>query len=117
MPDINVPLLRKTLEHITEHRQEWYQGAWAIRTECGTAYCLAGHAVVLSGHEIRVPEGEYQLGYATASGEYVSEVAMEELGLTEWEAERLFAEHNTLPTLWALAEDFTDGEITTPETL
>lgn len=42
---INVPLLRKTLEHIEAHPEEWNQSAWA----CGTAGCFAWHAAMLDG--------------------------------------------------------------------
>lgn len=44
---INVPLLRKTLEHIEAHPEEWNQGVWL----CATSACFAGHAVVLAGGE------------------------------------------------------------------
>lgn len=42
---VNVPLLRKTLEHIEAHPEEWNQSAWA----CGTAGCFAWHAAMLDG--------------------------------------------------------------------
>lgn len=42
--DINVPHLRKTLEHVTDHPEEYDQETW-----CGTKACIAGHAAVLGG--------------------------------------------------------------------
>jgi hypothetical protein len=44
---VNVPLLRKTLEHIEAHPEEWFQGVWS----CGTAGCFAWHAAMLDGAE------------------------------------------------------------------
>lgn len=77
----NVPLLRKTLEHIIAHPGEWDQGEWFIDynemvhhyggveslpgmireiwdahaaqgNACGTAACFAGHAIQLAGNTI-----------------------------------------------------------------
>lgn len=47
----NVDLLNRTLAHIEEHPEQWNQEYWAVRgvDGCGTAYCFAGHAAVLSG--------------------------------------------------------------------
>lgn len=77
MKDINVPLLRKVMEHIESHPEEWDQGMWVTgvrtltyrsgevvrtypmqtlpyyRTEppafCGTAFCFAGHVAHMTG--------------------------------------------------------------------
>jgi hypothetical protein len=46
---INTELLRLTLKHIEETPELWVQREWATPTECGTAYCFAGWAAVLSG--------------------------------------------------------------------
>lgn len=28
---------------------EWYQGQWAVKTDCGTTCCIAGHRVLVNG--------------------------------------------------------------------
>lgn len=43
----NVALLRKTMEHIESHPQEWEQRHWI----CGSTACFAGHAVLIDGGE------------------------------------------------------------------
>lgn len=121
-PVINVPLLRKTLEHITAHPEEWDQGVWmreAARNECGTAGCLAGWALTLAGHELDFDKNNIFFGEAhyLTDGRPIEEAAEQELGLTEDQGEELFAETNTLVDLWELANEYTDGEIEVPETL
>src|SRR4051812_46897448 len=49
---VDVPLLRKTLEFITDNPDQHRQDTWAKRTECGTAMCLAGWAVTIAGFDI-----------------------------------------------------------------
>jgi hypothetical protein len=118
MPDINVPLLRKSLEHITAHPEEWDQKVWAKRTDCGTACCLAGTALAIQGYEFEWSFGAFSReAFATADGENIGDTAQEELGLTDDEADALFSETNSLSRLWALANDYTDGEIKIPENL
>lgn len=121
---INVPLLRKTLEHITAHPDEWDQDIWAERTPCGTVACLAGTAVLLQGFELDFYESECDCGCregTTASyvisdpPQTIQEVARTTLGLTEDQADDLFESDNTLRDLWAYANSFTNGEIEIPE--
>jgi hypothetical protein len=47
----NIELLDLTLWHIENNPETWNQGEW----RCGTSYCFAGHAALLSGW---VPVGE-----------------------------------------------------------
>lgn len=121
MPDelkVNVPLLRKALEHITEHPEEWDQEVWARPTSCGTACCLAGTAVLLAGHEFAFtgPQEEaLGLYWRTTEGEQIEEVAQRELGLSDAYSALLFLPSNTLQTLWRYANELTDGEIEIPE--
>lgn len=49
---VNVDKLQANLQYITDNPEEWYQGAWGRQTGCGTAFCLAGHAVVRDGYEL-----------------------------------------------------------------
>jgi hypothetical protein len=121
---INVPLLRKTLEHITAHPEEHNQSFWAVQTPCGTAYCLAGHAVQLAGHEILWTDvcpcgcdSRERSAWHCTDGREIEYVATEELGLTEDQADDLFESRNTLHYLWRKAAHYTDGEIDVPEQL
>jgi hypothetical protein len=117
---INVPLLRKTLEYITAHPEEHDQRNWGVKTACGSSYCLAGHAVVLAGHEIDwhspdlVRMGMRSSCHALTDGRYISDAAREELGLDPERAARLFDANNDLGTLWRLASEYTDGEVEVP---
>jgi hypothetical protein len=123
---INVPLLRKTLEWATNHPDEHEQSVWAQRTWCGTAYCLAGRAVVEAGHDISWAEADLDIfggGQHTTDGRDIELVAVEELGLPV-DPNRapddpnylspLFDEDNTLADLWRIASELTGGEIEVP---
>lgn len=116
---IDVPRLRKELEYVTTHREQWLQGEWIHRTACGTVGCLAGNVALNAGY---VPV--YERGrYATAARvrlphghgvRPVANVAAEVLGLSVGQATELFAATNTLYRLWELASMFTGGEIEIP---
>jgi hypothetical protein len=110
----NTELLRKTLEHITAHPEEWEQTWWATRRSCGTAYCLAGHVAVATGHRIAFPTG-CELSCSITDGREIAEIAEIELGLNSRDAHLLFAANNTLRRLWSLASRITNGEISVPE--
>lgn len=70
---LNIPLLRKTMEHIEAHPEEHDQMTWV----CGTTMCFAGHAAVISGAhfvhdyggDIVTPDGDMADidAYATAT--------------------------------------------------
>lgn len=54
---INAPLLKQTLAKIEAEPEHWYQGWWVhdipiSPNVCDTAYCFAGHAVILHGAEL-----------------------------------------------------------------
>lgn len=124
----NVPLLRKTLEHITAHPEEWEQQSWAERRGCGTAACVAGHAVAFAGHEILWDEPDCDCDVCitcvdrnTATNcvvdgqlRTIPSTAAHELGLTTRQANTMFAGSNKLPFLWQYAYDVTNGEIQPP---
>lgn len=116
---INVHLLRKVLEHITEHPNEWDQDNWGVKTACGTAHCVAGHTVAMTGHELMwFRQGsELHLGGVNGVAGYCSvhAAARDELGLDDDEAYLLFHPDNSLDVLWGYAEDLTNGEITKPD--
>lgn len=113
---LNVPLLTKVLDHITAHPEEHDQRSWAIRKDgCGTACCVAGWAVVMSGHEFAWWEwSDGDVADETVDHELIGHVAQRELGLTYEQARLMFRGDNTLYTLWYLAAEYTHGEITPP---
>ena len=128
---IDVPLLRKELEHITVHRDEWDQSTWlrpSRTTECGTVGCLAGNTVLHAGWLPATTNGVVDLDVASTSTqlEYVTDgrrvlsvrdVATGELGLNRWQASLLFNGQNSLPALWIMANVLTDGEVDVPPPL
>ncbi len=120
---VNVELLRKVLEFITEHPDEWEQAEWLSRSTCGTAGCVAGWAVVMDGQEIEWEPDVLDNGLTgyrasgTKQGLRIDDAAREALGLTPFEASEMFMAYNDLPYLWHLAREFTGGEIEPPEEL
>lgn len=107
LPEPNLPLLRKVLEHIDAHPEEWYQSSWGIHTPqsaCGTAFCVAGHAVMLSGEGYTfAPDGEF---YDSAElPVHPAEEAQKLLGLLDEEGDFLFAGSNTREHVQSIAED------------
>jgi len=119
---INVQLLDQTLAHIETHPREWDQATW----RCGTTYCFAGRAVVIAGSrwvkrsdrydyesEFLLADDDDRAWAATASGLscdanetiHVADRARRLLGLTEEQADDLFAGPNTLDDLRAMVAD------------
>lgn len=78
-PTPNLPLLRAVLAQIDAHPERWNQKDYATRGECGTAFCVAGWAVHLTH-------------------------PTEELGLSRYEADRLFRSSNSRGEVQYLAE-------------
>lgn len=120
---IDVELLRKELEYVTAHRDEWDQKYWMQRsskTTCGTVACLAGNAVLHSDRfTVKVEQVGSKHHYnpvRASDGTWVSwlRAGREVFGLSAREADRLFDSSNTLRQLWTLASEFTDGEIEVP---
>lgn len=99
MTTINVPLLRKVMEHIEAHPDEHDQSYWAKRTPCGTTFCFAGWAVQL-GDPTAKPDWE---GLKTTdrlvNGRGIDEYAAELLGLGNRDAIALFSAAPDSPVL------------------
>lgn len=120
---VNVPLLRKVLEHITEHPEEWDQTVWARPTACGTAYCVAGWAVTMAGLTVDM-ERLNNAGYrgTLTDGRPVWDAAAALLGvpkvdfLDDAEGD-IFDPCNDLHDIWRIASELTHGEIEIPELL
>ena len=128
--NIDAPILRKALEHITAHPEEWDQNQWAARdTLCGTSCCLAGTIAVQQGYKFVFEKGKSSTTYASKDGlsAYIPHVAAAELlgcqvasfacdAVAEYPAVRqMFDGANGLPELWRMANRLTDGEIEIPE--
>ena len=91
---INVPLLRKVMEHIEAHPEEWDQETWV--STCETKACFAGWACWLSGVGMQAHGGLT----VTSDGDPVPRAAAELLGLdreTAWDM--LFDGHLTMADL------------------
>lgn len=96
----NVPLLRKVLEHIEAHPQEWEQSEW----RCETGMCFAGTCVDILGAKWAYPADINDTDLAALiewDGERRTcwDVARSELGLTDDQVGRLFRAENTLDDL------------------
>jgi hypothetical protein len=140
---LDVPRLRKALEFVTDHPEEWRQLYWAVRSDtCGTKACLAGRIVLQAGVELdwRPDRHLYlQLGVERAQTiaadqtRTIGDQACTLLGVPEamvddfhrgylsgnayllmLDFDRLWSGANTLRDLWFYASELTDGEIEMP---
>ena len=85
----NTDLMLRIREQITSEPKTHDQSAWAARTECGTTYCIAGWAVVLSGQELDWSHRGSSTAW-TADDRHISWVARELLGLDDAAGDMLF---------------------------
>ncbi len=128
MPELNVPLLRKTLDHIKAHPNELRQEFW----RCDTGMCFAGWAVTLAGgrwlvQDLRGEDGEPstwaevlrpepdddpELLWPTpyGAGMPCAGRAQRLLGLTLNQADALFHADNTITDLEYICERLVAGE-------
>jgi hypothetical protein len=98
----NAELAWRVLDHIDVHPEQWNQGLYIGKAECGTVACFAGWTVLLSG-----ARPVYGVFNETATIEVddrrlsVAEYAEELLGVSRWANEDtedewdLFYEGNT----------------------
>jgi hypothetical protein len=106
----NVELLKKTLQHIKSKPELWGQGQW-FRTlydnfgkDSGTAGCFAGWACLLSGYERAPKDGGGQstlnvVKHGSLDADNVRHVAVNQLGISYDQADRLFDPDNSLEDL------------------
>lgn len=112
----NVPLLRKVWEHVKERPADYRQEKWVSLAEgsCGSAYCFAGHALLMSGHELRLQDrwttGMILDGKPT-DGYGVANAAAKELGLPFTVADEIFRGYNSLDTIKVLVENIIGEEL------
>lgn len=98
---VNVELLTKVMEHIEGNPEEHDQSQWARQTECGTKYCFAGHTVFMSGWTPEFDEDSTAAFCVSGDNEQrcIESLAKELLGLSGYQAERLFFECEDLPSV------------------
>lgn len=100
----NDQLFIDTLAQIEREPSSWYQAEWAVRSnECGTAFCFAGWAVQLAGHEVLWDSGV--VASMTTNHVWIERVALDELGITKDQGIQLFAARNQLGTLYEIAAE------------
>lgn len=105
------------ITYIEDHPDEWHQLTWARKfrnRSCGSAYCLAGHAVVRAGYKINWQRHSSADTCRDKDGTLhcIRDVAQEVLGLDEGQASWLFAGFNTIDDLKRIAKAFRNGEST-----
>lgn len=123
VPDLNVGLVTKVMDHIEAHPEQHDQKNWAKivdeleyqRTGCGTAFCFAGLTIHLGGPErIRwVWDGIRSGMFADMDTGQVVPVqpsAQLLLGLTNYEAELFFHSYNTVSDLRAMVNALVKAE-------
>lgn len=110
--NVNVPLLRKAVEWAEAEAAKpweecrWHQASWSANpwdvfrwhndtlqskaAGCGTCYCVAGYVGELEGFDHRGS---------------VSEFAQDTLGLSDYDANRLFHASNTIEDVRRVAEE------------
>lgn len=98
----NIRMLKKLERHMRRirHEEHYDQGTWGTKTACGTAACLAGHAVLMLPKARLIydnptwPNSAERVRYQQENGTMVSEsiepVAARTLGLDYDEADVLF---------------------------
>lgn len=122
-PTLNIPLMRKTMETIESHPEDWEQTTWGARFDpdyderprhsmapCATACCFAGTACLLAGAEF-VNVYNSEVSFPDGNFGHAGNVAQRLLGLSDFEASALFDSHNSLAEL----REMTDGLIAAAE--
>ncbi|MFE0101205.1 hypothetical protein [Streptomyces sp. NPDC059009] len=91
----NTELLVKIRDMIREHPEQHDQDHWAKRTSCGTTYCIAGWAAVLTGAQLDwIPvHGGWSANTIDNEDEYIEICAQRVMGLSDEETD-LFCLHN-----------------------
>jgi hypothetical protein len=113
-PVPNLNLIREVLSVIKENPERWNQSIWMSSPEpkftCGTAMCVAGHAVSISDLDIKWVYSRWDKEYrgTLEDGRMIAKVAQELLGLTENEANTLFDANNTFAELKTIAKQIAE---------
>jgi hypothetical protein len=120
-PAVNAEELHAILAEITADPERWNQQHYAVSYtyRCGTAYCVAGHAVCrahpdarfnfyLNPYALHDAKTADNVTLSDGSVHEIHKLAAEILGLTGAEASVLFAGHNTLAELTHIVGVLTD---------
>lgn len=121
MSTVNVDLLQRALNYITEHPDELDQSMWVVQWKDGrTTKCLAGHIVSLAseanwGHKYYV-ETKDCTEYFYWEDVPISEKACELIGIEAYGPLMyiLFDETNSLKQLWHWAHYISGGGVHIP---
>jgi hypothetical protein len=107
--------IQNIIDYIEAHPEEWDQTEWIAPTDCGTAYCVAGHAIARSDRftfiRRRSDGASYVRDNQTGANLPIFDVAQRLLGLTWYQADRLFDSANSLDDLKHIAKGIANGEI------
>jgi hypothetical protein len=112
-PVPNTPELVGIYRFIRDNPEEWVQASFGRRNPCGTAYCVAGHAVVRAGHTVRWETRYFDPSEALAwtvdneNESYIGDIAQAVLGLNLRDASDLFVAGNTLDDIRRIIERIT----------
>lgn len=106
LPKPDIARLRRVLAKIDAEPETWDQTAYALKHDCGTCYCIAGHVVVDEGHKISFGDfgNTCSTAWFTDDGVRVFDIASKLLGLTEEEAVLMFDAHNDRDDIQRYAE-------------
>lgn len=109
---MNIDLLMQVCDRIAKHPEGFDMDYWGHKTECGTTFCIAGWALVLSGQQPARYLVNYLGGMTVqnfgASGEQPGVEASALLRLTECEGNKLFLLDNW-PQAFRQALDMADS--------
>jgi hypothetical protein len=113
----NVEKCEEVLQFIKDHPEKHDQGTWGHETDCGTAACFAGWAVLLNGYELQLQFGDPFGGHCfdvkslkTGVRSAVATAAAEVLELTYGEAMTLFHAGNTFEELEQMVKNISNGD-------
>lgn len=96
--------LTRIIRRITRNPKCWYQ-EW-FRNECGTAFCVAGHAIRDAKQEALLDPLSSDIFYNLEDKCAVIDVAARYLSLNDEQAESLFRADNTLDDIKRLTREF-----------
>jgi hypothetical protein len=96
-------------QHVKAHPEEWNQQNYGRREECGTAYCVAGWALVRAGADLDWDEpNEFGVQWLNlADGRSPHHYAAEILGLDRAQADDLFSADNDLDEIRTIITEIT----------
>lgn len=80
----------EVLDKIRANPETFNMAYWAYMSDCGTTYCLAGHAALLAGWEPAFEYFDADMCTKDNQRSFIFTVAAEHLGLTALEAARIF---------------------------